>query len=223
MNSEKKTSKRKMALIMGISLLIMAAIAAFAVPAVTGGFVLGDASLTALQVTRNFGKYLWGVVGWIGILLLDVVVSIGVYKYYEKEKNKEAALTGGLRLAYAGFLSLAIAQLLKVTTSTPAISVYNSLNMFNNLWSWGLLVFGLHLVTLGVLYNNEGGKKWVNFTIKSLLTLAGLGYMIINIGMLLVANPVGFAATLQPFFLIPMILGEVLFALWMIFKGGKRK
>lgn len=214
--------KRRMAIIIGISLLLMAALAIFVIPAVTGAFVLGNVALTALNVTSNISKFWWGVIGWIGILLLDVAISLGTYNYYKKKKKKGAAITGGLRLVYSGILAVAIAQLLKVTISTPALSIYNALNMFSNLWSLGLIVFGMHLISLGILYNNEGGKKWVNILIKSLLILAGLGYMIINIGILLVPNPVAFAALLQPFFLIPMIFGETLYAIWMLIKGGKQ-
>lgn len=214
--------KRKMAIIIGISLLLMAVLAIFVIPAVTGAFVLGDAALTALNVTSNISKFWWGVIGWIGILLLDVAISLGTYNYYKKKSKKIAAVTGGLRLAYSGILAVAIAQLLKVTISTPALGIYNALKMFSNLWSLGLIAFGLHLIALGILYNNEGGKKWVNILIKSLLIIAGLGYMIINIGMLLVPNPIAFAALLQPFFLIPMIFGETLYAIWMLIKGGKQ-
>jgi len=212
-----------MAIIIGISLLLMATLAIFVIPAATGGFVLGDAILTALNVTGNFGKFIWGIVGWIGILLLDISISLGTYNYYKKKDKKKAALTGGLRLAYSGVLAVAIANLLKVRISTPSINIYNSINMFNSLWSWGLIVFGLQLISLGILYNNEGGKKWVNILIKSLLIIEGLGYMIINIGMLLVPNPIAFAALLQPFFLIPRIFGETFYAIWMLLKGGRKK
>ena len=37
-------------------------------------------------------------------------------------------------------------------------------------WSWGLIAFGLHLIALGISFKNEGGKKWLNKTIKIVLT-----------------------------------------------------
>jgi hypothetical protein len=73
------------------------------------------------------------------------------------------------------------------------------------------------------LYHNEGGKKWVNITIKVLLILAGIGYMALYIGVLIAPNPIAFAAIVEPIFLIPQLLGEVLFAIWMLVKGGKQK
>jgi hypothetical protein len=85
----------------------------------------------------------------------------------------------------------------------------------------GLIAFGFHLITLGLLYHNEGGKEWVNIAIKSLLILAGAGYLIQYIGILLVPNPAGFTAIMETIFILPMILGEISFAIWMLVKGGK--
>lgn len=214
--------KRNMALMIGASLLLMAMVAAFFVPIISGMFVLGNPALTALNVTTHFGKYIAGVIGWIVILVLDVLVSLGVYKYYKKERPKMAITSGLLRFVYSAFLGVAIVQLLKVTVSTPAIAIYNHISAFNSIWSWGLIVFGLHLIFLGILYNNEGGKKWLNIVIKTLLIAAGIGYIIVHVGMLIAPNPVAFAALIEPIFLIPMILGEIFFAIWLLVKGGKK-
>lgn len=214
-------SKRQPAIIIGIGLILMAFIAGFSAPALSSMFVLGNPSLTALQVTNSFSKFTGAVIGWVGIFVLDIVVSIGIYQYYKKENPQEALMTTLLRLIYAAFLGAAIIQLLQVTAATPAIDTYEYINRFNDVWSWGLIAFGLHLITLGILFNNEGGKKWISITIKALLIIAGLGYMILNIGILIVPDPVAFAAFIQPLFLIPFILGEVLFAIWMLVKGGK--
>ena len=36
------------------------------------------------------------------------------------------------------------------------------------------------------------------------------------------ANPIAFAAVVQPIFIIPMILGEISYAIWKLVKGGKK-
>ncbi len=219
---KKNQPKRNIALIIGASLLLMAIVAAICVPIISGMFVLGNPALTATQVTANFGQYTIGVIGWIVVLILDVLVSIGVYKYYKNERPKMSLTSGVLRFIYSAFLGVAILQLLKVTVSSPALSIYNHINTFNSIWSWGLIVFGLHLISLGILYTNEGGKKWLNILIKALLITAGIGYIVINLGMLFAPNPVAYAAIIQPIFLVPMILGEIFFAIWMLVKGGKK-
>lgn len=96
-----------------------------------------------------------------------------------------------------------------------------NVSIYNYIWGLGLIVFGVHLITLGILFKNPKGKRWFTVLIKGLLILAGIGYMLQYIGILLVANPVAFAAFVEPIFIIPMILGEVLYAIWMLTKGGK--
>jgi len=150
-------------------------------------------------------------IGLVAILLLDVLVSIGIISYYRKEKPKLAKTTGFLRLLYSAIFGVGIGY-----------HIFGNLAMFNKFWSLGLIAFGFHLIALGILFNNEGGKKWVNYTIKSLLIVAGIGYTLLNVGLLLVPNPIAFSALIKPIFIAPQVLGEILFALWMIIKGGKK-
>lgn len=216
-----KNSKRNVAIIIGIALLLMALVAAFSAPIVSGIFVSGNPALTALNLSAGFGKLTGSIVGWVIILALDLLVSAGVYAYYKKEKPKVAFSSAVLRLIYSIFLGAAICQLLKITLATPAPAVYNHLHAFNSIWGWGLIAFGLHLISLGILFKNEGGKTWLTITIKVLLILAGTGYLVVYVGMLIAPSPMAFKAAIEPIFLLPMILGEVFFALWMLIKGGK--
>jgi hypothetical protein len=151
-------------------------------------------------------------IGLVGVFLLDVLVSLGIIKYHKKEKPKLAKKSGILRLIYTAFLGVGIGY-----------SFGGNVSMFNSIWGVGLIVFGVHLISLGILFNNNGGKKWVNILIKSLLIAAGIGYIIQYVGILLVPNPIGFAAAIETIFILPMILGEVSYALWMLIKGGKVK
>lgn len=186
-----KKLKRKEAITKGGAIILMALLAGISIPA------LG--TLTAS-------------IGLVAILLLDVLISIGIIRYYRDEKPKLAKTTGYLRLLYSAIFGVGIGY-----------HILGNVAMFNKFWSLGLIAFGLHLIALGILFNNEGGKKWVNYTIKSLLIIAGIGYTLLNVGLLFTANPVAFTALIQPIFIAPQILGEVLFALWMIIKGGKSK
>jgi hypothetical protein len=128
---------RKTARTIGGALLLMAVLAGISIPSV--------GTLAAS-------------VGLIGVFLLDIVVSLGIIKYYKKEKPKLAKRSGVLRLLYTAFLGVAIGY-----------STVGNVSMFNSIWGVGLIVFGVHLISLGILFNNNGGKKWVNLSIKSLL------------------------------------------------------
>lgn len=151
-------------------------------------------------------------IGLVSIFVLDILVSLALICYYKKYQPRLARTTGILRLFYTAVFGVGIGHHLA-----------GNVALFNKFWGIGLIVFGFHLIALGVLFHNEGGKKWVNVGIKSLLILAGIGYIVQQVGVLLVANPVAYAALIQSIFIAPMILGEVLFALWILFKGGKGK
>ena len=84
-----------------------------------------------------------------------------------------------------------------------------------------LIVFGIHLFTLGLRYEKEGQKKWVTTIIKYLLIHADVGYVVQFVGALLVVNPIAYAAVVESIFIIPMILGEVVYALSLIFDDKK--
>jgi hypothetical protein len=184
-------SKRKVAVIKGSAIILMAILAGISIP------VLGTATAS---------------IGLVAILLLDILISLVIIRYYKKEQPKLAKTTGFLRLLYSAIFGIGIGY-----------HIAGDVAMFNKFWSLGLILFGLHLIALGILFNNEGGKKWVNYMIKTLLIVAGIGYTLLNTGLLFTSNPAAFTALIEPVFVVPQILGEVLFALWMLIKGGKSK
>lgn len=224
---EKKDTKpipkqRKIAIFTGVSLVLMALVAALTVPPLAELFVSGNRTLTATNVTSNFSEYINALIGWVTIFFLDILVAIGVYKYYKKEKPKLATSTSVLRLIYTAILGAGIIHLLLVTPKSSTLTIYNNINSFNKLWGIGLIVFGIHLIALGILFKNEGGKKWVTTTIKTLLIVAGIGYTLQYAGVLLLANPTAYTKLMESIFLVPMILGELSYAIWKIVKGGKQ-
>lgn len=215
-------NKRKAAIIIGVSLLLMAVIAGIAVPILTSLFVSGNEVATAANVVTQFSKYMVSVVAWLAIFVLDILVSLGIYTYYKKEKKNLATATCTLRLIYTAILGVGIFQLLLNTPTTSSAAIYNHINLFNKFWGLGLIVFGAHLILLGFLFKNEGGKKWVTTTIKLLLILGGIGYMLQYIGVLVVANPTAYAKLIESIFMVFMIAGEVSYAIWKLAKGGKQ-
>lgn len=215
-------NQRKAALLTGFSLVLMTILAALAAPVIQGIYVAGNAVATAANLSLNLAAFNASIWGWVGIFVLDILVSIGVYAYYKKIQPKLAKITGVLRFIYTAFLGVAIAQLFLVNTSQSAILTLSKITAFNNWWGWGLIVFGFHLITLALLFKNENNKKWVNLLIRTLLIIAGIGYIGLYVGLLIVPNPLQFKAAIEPFFILPMVLGEFLFALYMLISGGKK-
>ena len=186
----KPTSDRTTAIVIGSSLPLMAVLAGIAFPA-----------LGTLKASFGF----------TGIFILDIMVSVGIYIYYQKQNFQLSIITSLLRIVYSVILGVGIVY-----------HFLGNVNMFNQIFSFGLIIFGIHMIGLGILFNNEGGKKWISILIKSLIIIAGIGYIIIHLGKLFVAHPLEFTATVEPVFIVPMILGEVVFAIWMLVKGGRK-
>lgn len=219
----KKLSKRQLAIIIGISILLMAIIAGIAFPIIENIFVLGNPTLTGINMANGKGSFLLSIIGWIAIFILDLMVSWGLIKKDRKEKTeKRASLSGITRFIYSLFLGAAIVQLFLAHFASSALSIYNFLNSFYSIWGLGLIVFGVHLILLGISFQNKDGKKWLTILIKALLIIAGIGYLIQYIGILFVANPIVFAASVESIFIAFMILGEITYAIWMLIKGGKK-
>ena len=84
---------KKWGLLTGYSIVLMALVAGFVY-----GFVhstiyqAGDSELTAGLLLENITLYKWGIVSWLVIVVLDVVVSIGLYIIYKDQLKKLATL-----------------------------------------------------------------------------------------------------------------------------------
>jgi hypothetical protein len=214
-------SKRKLALITAWSLILMAIIA---------GFSLGYAYSTFNQpeqidilkdhVQNSLGLYRTMVIGVILVIILDFIVSYTLYKYFIEEDRRIALMSGVLRVAYTFVFALAtyymsknlnIAELTNQTVNT-------NLSLFQSIWSGGLIVFGVHLVLIGVL------MKWHKRIPKILwyfTLLAGVSY--VEVHLLKSVNPnSAFANTLEMILALPMAIGEIGLAIWLLVRGGKK-
>ncbi len=168
----------------------------------------------------------WAVLGWGVILICDLLVSWGVTRIYGSENRSLSILTAGLRYVYSAVLAAAIIFLvLAIPASSESTSEANDslafyLNGFQTIWSFGLIIFGFHLMSLSRLVCQ---KQWLQRTLAILLFLAGIGYLLTNIGNLLVPSYPEYKPTLEAIFMLPMVLGEVGWGIWLIVKGGKNK
>jgi len=92
------------------------------------------------------------------------------------------------------------------------------LNAFESMWSIGLIVFGGHLLIVGgVAVKSNGTPKIISI----LLVIAGAGYILIHLCNTFLPQFDGVITVLKFIFTVPMIVGELGFGLWLLFKGGK--
>jgi hypothetical protein len=93
------------------------------------------------------------------------------------------------------------------------VQVMLLLNAFNDGWLIGLVFFGFSLLVLGYLVYKSG---YIPKILGVLLMLAPVGYWVDSFGNFLVPR---YDANIAMF----TFIGEVLFMLWLLLKGGKLK
>lgn len=156
---------RKSSLTTGLSLIIMAFAAFFSYSLVLGSLVVqGDASTTLNNIMSSNAFFNAGILGWLIILICDIVVAWG-FCIFLRPLNKDLSLLGAwLRLIYTSILGISILSLIIlsiVTNSQDYFSLFETnqlqaivmilLETFETTWSVGLIIFGGHLMIVGYL------------------------------------------------------------------------
>ena len=201
---------RRLMQVIGASILLMAIVGGAAYGFVHATLhIAGDPNATAEATAGKLDLVALAASAWLLVALLDVIVSIGVYLLYQRAHHSLAATSGGLRAAYAAILVVATLALFDSSLSGEASKVYLAFEQFETIWSIGLMVFGVHLCSLGYLVNKSATAP---SAVGWLLISAGIGYLISKGGGL-----AGFdLAEIEPMLAALMIIGELVFAVWLI-------
>ena len=223
-----KSSNRKYAITAGLSLLVMAAAAAFSYGYVFGELVsVGDPKATFQTIKMSATLFKSGIAGWGIIFVTDIMVAIALYKFLKRVNPLGSFLVALIRIAYAGILCLSIYHLFAVLpiiqipmTTNSVQTVQMHLESFERVWSAGLILFGLHLIGLGILV-------WLSDFIPRiwaiLLIFAGLCYFGIHAAKVLLPEYIEHIEHIEMILGGPMAIGEIGFAVWLLVRGGKTK
>jgi uncharacterized membrane protein len=87
-----------------------------------------------------------------------------------------------------------------------------------DIWSFGLFVFGFHI--LGLAFLSKKKKQVPNF-ISILILIAGISYIFLHGSQQLGIFNENVMSDVEMILSVPMAAGEIGFAFWLIFKGGK--
>lgn len=226
------SSQRKSALTAGLSLVIMALAAFFSYGFVHGSLVVqGDAGATFDNILSSSSLFKSEILGWVIILIADVLVAWALYVYLEPLNKSLSVLAAWLRLIYSAILGIAIMSLIVVLLLSRHMDDLSSFKVeqiqalmmlgfeaFEAIWSVGLILFGGHLLIVGyVAFKSVGIPKIISL----LLLLAGIGYMLIHLGETLLPEYEGVISVLNLVFTLPMVVGELGFGVWLLFRGGR--
>jgi hypothetical protein len=224
-NRNADISLRKAAIVAGFGLLIMSILAAFANFYVLPSLIVpGDAATTANNIMANELLFRIGICSFTIVIVLDVVVAWALYVLLKPVNKSLSLLAAWFRLVYATIFGIALANLfsvLRLLSDADYLTVFEidqlyaqvmlSLNAFSDGWQIGYVFFGLHLFVLGYLVFKSG---YIPKILGVLLIIAGLGYLIDSYAIFLLPN---YEATIG----YVTFIGEVLFMLWLLFKGAK--
>ncbi|AQA24717.1 hypothetical protein BTZ20_1661 [Rhodococcus sp. MTM3W5.2] len=219
-------SWRRACLVAGVGLLLMAALAAFAIPVAVDGLVTpGDATQTARDLTDSAGAFRLGIVSLVLVAALDVVVAWALYAVLLPADRAISMLAAMFRLGYAGVFLVAVAQLVGVLRLLDADSaaalgadqrdaqVLLGVEAFHDIWDIGLFFFGLHLLAFGTLAFRSG---FVPRSLAVLVAVAGFGYAFDSVAAVLSGG------SLQKIGAFTFI-GELLLAIWLVAGPGRRQ
>lgn len=218
--------QRKMALIAGFSFVAMAILAGFAYGYAFGSiYVASDGPATLVNLNNSELLFRFFILSFLIILILDVIVAWALYVFFKQVDKSLSMLSAWFRLLYCAIFGASFLNLLTVlpfvnNASQSEVFVINSLKGFLDMWSLGLIVLSFHLFLLGYLMLKAG---FIPKVLGFITLFAAICYLMSNMANLLLANYEVYKGTVDLALSLPMALGELGLAIWLIVKGGKIK
>ena len=227
-----KSTQKKLAIISGISIIVMAICAGFSYGFVHSSLIVkGDATASLNNISGSIGLFRAEILGWLIVFLLDILVSWALYFFLKQTDNSLALLAAWIRLSYTAILGIAITHLISITVllngddsllSIPLdqlkIQLMYHINVFDKIWSLGLVIFGFHLLILGyVILKSDFIPKIVGI----LVLIASLCYVLIHSLHLFLPQIQNITLVLEHILSLPMAVGELVLGIWLLIKGGR--
>lgn len=218
--------------IVGGGLVLMALVALYANLFVIERLIIpGNAAATVGNITANDLSFRLAIISFVIVLVLDVIVSWGLYVLL-KQVNKNLALLAALfRLVYTAIFTavifnfVSVLQLLSeevylaaLETSQLNVQVMLLIDAFKNGWMIGLVFFGIHLLLIGYLAFKS---RFMPALLGILVMLAGLGYLIDSSAKILLANYAEYETVFILIVAVPGAIGELALAIWLLARGKK--
>lgn len=201
-------SHRKLAIIAGVSYLIIFLTAIYA-----NFFVLDSLLSNPVDVVTETPIHVrLGVMAFLIAAVFDVFVAWALYELYKD--NILSTVSTYFRIIHAAIMGVAVFTLLSVLRLTTAEEIIAQVDIFNSIWLIGLFFFGVHLLLLGRIV------KEIKI-IPVILILAGVMYILDTGAHFLLSNYESYATVFLILVAVPAILGEMSFTIWLLRKGGK--
>lgn len=214
---------RTPALMAGIGLLLLAVVSAWANFGVVEALITeDDAARTARDILGSQATFQLGIACLAAAAILDVVVAWALRAFLAPAHRGLSTAAAWLRIIYAGFFAVAIAQLAvalevlqRISTAAAATpgqlqaDALRHIESFHSIWDIGLAIFGLHLALVGYLVVRSG---YVPRLLGWLVAVAGAGYVLDSAVALLAPGSL-------PEVAVVTFVGEVWLLIWLLTRG----
>jgi hypothetical protein len=210
------------AIITGYSLFLMAVVSGFSIGyAFPKFFDVNQLENTHGNLSGNLQLYHSMLIGIVLVIILDILVSWTIYQFFKNDNKKVAIMSFILRIIYAAIFGVATYFLVANLGQGNNNELLNSnFNSFETVWTLGLIVFGLHLLTVAILMKVH---RYIPKVLWILTLIAGISYVVVHMLKSMLPQLSEFTETLNTVLALPMALGELGLAIWLIIKGGKPK
>jgi len=147
-----------------------------------------------------------------------------LYRLFSPVSRVVSMLAAWFRLAYAGVFMVAISELvgvLRLLRHDDYLSVFTAdqlhadvllrIDAFHDVWGAGVFLFGTHVLIVSYLAYRS---RFVPRLLAALLAIAGAGYVVDSVGAVLYRGSWTYIAPVT-------VVGEVVFALWLVIRGPR--
>lgn len=192
-----------------------------------------DATSTFNNILENTLRFRTGILSFVIMVVFDVVLTWALFLIFEPVNRNLSLLSAIFRLVNTAIFGVALFTLFNVlhlTSGAEYLNAFEPLQLhlrvlfaienFNYIWLIGLLFFGIHLSVLGYLILKS---EFVPNFIGILLMIASVGYVIDSVAHFMLANYDDFKVIFSMLVLIPGIVGELSFTLWLLIRSIKTK
>lgn len=216
--------EEKQGTVAGVSLIIMAIAAGFSYGYAHNSLIADSPEITLQNLLGNQSLFFAELAGWSIIFITDLIVAITLYFFFRSASKQISAVTAFIRIIYTLVLGVATVQLFRIipvlSSANPDVSEISShFQLFEKLWSVGLIVFGLHLIGLGFLSVKSGS---VPKLLGYLLYFGGISYTFLHGSRHLNLFDVQVIISIEKILSLPMALAEILLAFWLIYNGFRK-
>ncbi len=195
--------------------------------------VVGDPAATFANIAESQTLFRAGLLGFLVVFLLDVLVAWALYIVFRAASAQVSRLSAWFRLVYTVFLGVAavfFAIVLQLVSGAEHLAAFEQgqlesqvtllLDAFNFTWLVGLAAFGVHLMLISyMVFTSRIAPRLLGHV----LGIAGAAYVIDTAAHTMLANYTDYADLFLMMVLIPSVVAEAWFTVWLLRGGAQRR